>query len=246
LLISVSIYLSTLVLAPSVGQRLRDTLTPYIYALRDAVVQQLPQSFTTLQALELLAVHAPYGILPLDSTRLSSIALARGSILAASAVATALNVSLMVRTMGQMGTFHRWMATDTWTWLSTCAAEAAYKLEDEVAKAPPSLADARNIVEAMIDPDDLEIWRKAVTIVDEADYVGRLNVCDKLLRTAEVLDSLARSRNILETASKDPNFDATEAMEAEFKYAFARLESLDQKHEAIYSKCTNHCTSEPH
>jgi hypothetical protein len=189
-----------------------------------------------MQALELLAVHAPYGILPLDSTRLSSIALARGTILAASFVASQLNVALMVQTMRQMGAFHRWIASDTWTWLSTCAAEAAYKLEDEVAKAPPSLADARAVAEAMYDPNDRDCWLRGAGAVDEADFVGRVHVCDKLLRTAEVLDSLARSRNILETSAKDRTFDATEAMEAEFKYVFARLDDLDQKHEAILSK----------
>lgn len=236
LLISISVYLSTLVLAPSVGQRLREVLTPYIYALRDAVLQQLPQSFTTLQALELLAIHAPFGVLPLDSTRLSSLVLSRGTITTAASIATELGAGMMVRTMLRLGNTHTWMGTDTWTWLSTCAAEAAYKLEDEIARAPTNLAEARNLAEMFYDPEDLDIWRKGVSIVDEADFVGRLHVCDKLLRTAEVLDSLARSRAILENASKDPGYEATDAMEAEFKYAFARMESLDHKHDAIYSE----------
>jgi hypothetical protein len=40
----------------------------------------------------------------------------------------------------------------------------------------------------------------------------------------------------LETAAKDPHYDATEAMEGEFKYAFSRMERLDNKHDAIYSE----------
>jgi hypothetical protein len=129
------------------------------------------------------------------------------------------------------------MATDTWTYLSFCAVEAAYKLEDEIARAPANLQDARNVAEMFYEPADLEIWRNGVGIVDEADFVGRLHVCDKLLRTAEVLDSLSRSRAILDNAAKDVNYEATEAMEAEFKYAFARLEDLDRKHDAIYGEC---------
>jgi hypothetical protein len=236
LLISVSAYLSTLVLAPSVGQRVREVLTPYIYALRDAVLQQLPQSFMTLQAIELLAFHAPFGVLPLDSTRLSSLVLSRGITTIAASVCTDLNAGLMVRQLLRISDTHAWMATDTWTWLSTCAIEAAYKLEDEVTRIPANLPDARNMAEMFFDPDDLDIWRKGVSIVDEADFVGRLHVCDKLLRTAEVLDSLSRSRAILETAAKDPHYDATEAMEGEFKYAFSRMERLDNKHDAIYSE----------
>jgi hypothetical protein len=236
LLISVSVYLSTLVLAPSVGQRLREVLTPYIYSLRDAVLQQLPQSFTTLQALELLAVHAPFGVLPLDSTRLSSLVLNRGTIASALSVSMEVGAAAMIRSYSRLGNLQTWMATDTWTYLSSCAVEAAYKLEDEIARAPASLADARNLVEMFYDLEDLEIWRNGVGIVDEADFVGRLHVCDKLLRTAEVLDSLSRSRAILDNAAKDINFDATEAMEVEFKYAFARLEDLDRKHDAIYGE----------
>jgi hypothetical protein len=236
LLISVSVYLSTLVLAPSIGQRLREVLTPYIYALRDAVLLQVPQSFTTLQALELLAVHAPFGVLPLNSTRLSSLVLSRGTIASAVAVSTEVNAGAMIRSLLRLGNIHTWMATDTWTYLSMCAAEAAYKLEDEIARAPANLADARNLAEMFYDPEDLEIWRNGVGITDEADFVGRLHVCDKLLRTAEVLDSLSRSRAILDNAAKDVNFEATEAMEVEFKYAFARLEDLDRKHDAIYGK----------
>jgi len=38
----------------------------------------------------------------------------------------------------------------------------------------------------------------------------------------------------LENAAKDVNFDATEAIDVEFKYAFSRLEDLDRKHDAIY------------
>ena len=234
LLISVSVYLSTLVLAPSVGQRLREVLTPYVYALRDAVLQQLPQSFTTLQALELLSVHAPFGVLPLDSTRLSSLVLNRGTIASASSVSAEINAGAMIRSLFRLGNLQTWMATDTWTYLSSCAAEAANKLEDEISRAPTNLADARNLAEVFYDPEDLEIWRKGVGIVDEADFVGRLHVCDKMLRTAEVLDSLSRSRAILENAAKDVNFDATEAIDVEFKYAFSRLEDLDRKHDAIY------------
>jgi hypothetical protein len=138
--------------------------------------------------------------------------------------------------MLRLGNVHAWISTDAWTWLSICAAEAAYKLEDEIARAPSNFVEARNLAEMFYDPEDLEIWRKGVSIVDEADFVGRLHVCDKFLRTAEVLDSLARSRAILESAAKDPGFDATDAMEAEFKYAFSRLESLDRKHDAIYGE----------
>lgn len=236
LLVALTLYLSTLGLPASAGQRLRDTLTPYIYALRDSVLLHMPANFATLQALELFALHAPLGILPFDTTSLSSLAPSRGIIQAASAVATELNVSLMIRTMSRMGHVHLWLSTDTWTWLSSCVAEANSKLEDQVARPPASLADARAIAEGFWEGDDMDVWRKGASMVDEADFLGRLYVCDRLLRVAEVLDSLGRSRGVLETVAKEPTFDVTNAIDAEFKFVASRMEALDAKHQAIYGQ----------
>lgn len=240
LLLCLVVYLSTLAIPATSGQRLRDALTPYIYALRDSVLQQLPYSFVTLQALEIMSVHAPYGVLPLDTTSLSSLALARGTVQAAAAVSVELNASLMIRTMSRVGHVHTWLATDTWTWLSTCAAEAAFRVEDETPRVPASLAEARAIAELFYDREDLDVWRKGVGMLDEAEFLGRLYMCDRLLHLAELLDSVMRSRGVVETASKDPDFDATAAMDAEFRYAMSRLEDLDKKFQAVYSESESH------
>lgn len=218
------------------GRSIRETLTPYIYALRDAVLQQLPQSFTTLQALELFAVHAPYGILPLDSTRLSSLTFNRGTTHAAAGVSAEIGAGLMIRTMSRIGHLHSWLSSDTWTWLSICATEAYCKFEDEVAKAPASLHEARTVADVFYESSNLEVWAKGVEIADEADFTGRLYICDRVLQLAEVLESLARSRGHVETVAKDPTFDATAATLAEFKYSISRLEALDSKFHTIYSE----------
>lgn len=239
LLASLVIYLSTLAMPATSGQRIREILTPYIYVLRDTVIQELPQDFHTLQALELLAVHAPFGILPFDSTRLTSLTLNRGTITVASAVAVELGAGLMVRSMLRMGHLHAWLATDVWTWLSTCAAEAYSKFENEVSRSPPSLGEAKSIAGIFYEDAEFELWRKAVGIADEADFIGRLYVCDRVLQLAEVLESLARSRDIVEAVAQDPTFDATAATLAEFKYSISRLEALDNKFHAIYSESHN-------
>lgn len=236
LLTSLVIYLSTLAMPATSGQRIREILTPYIYVLRDSVLQELPRNFNTLQALELFAVHAPFGVLPFDSTRLTSLALNRGTITAASAVAVDLGAATMVRAFLRVGHLHAWLITDIWTWLATCASEAYSKFEDEASRAPLSLDEARSIASIFYENEDLELWRKGVEIADEADFIGRLYVCDRLLQLAEVLDSLARSRDMVEAVAKDPTFDVTAATLAEFKYSISRLEALDNKFHAIYSE----------
>jgi hypothetical protein len=155
---------------------------------------------------------------------------------AASAIAIDVSAGTMVRIMLRLGHLHAWLAIDAWTWLSTCAAEAYAKFENEVSIAPPSLAEATAIASVFYEDEDLELWRKGVEIVDEADFIGRLYMCDRILQLTEVFDSLARSREIVEAVAKDPTFDATAATLAEFKYSISRLEALDTKFHAIYSE----------
>lgn len=236
MLLCLVVYLSTLAVPASSGQRLRDTLTPYIYALRDAVLQQLPCTFATLQALEIMSVHAPYGVLPLDTTSLTSLALAKGAVQAAATMAVELQAGLMIRTMSRVGHVHTWLATDTWTWLSCCAAEANMRVEDETPRMPTSMADARAIVDLFYDRDDLDVWRQGVSLVDEAEFTGRLYMCDRLLHLAETLQFAVRCRAAIEQAAKDINFDMTAAIDAEFQYNSARLNELEKKFQAIYGK----------
>jgi hypothetical protein len=237
LLISTVIYLCSLTLpAEPTITNIRNALTPFIILLRDRVLVQLPTSFHAVQALELLSIHAPLGILPLQLTDPRSIAMARGQHVALAGIATKLNFSAFFKNILRGIPRDPWDQADCWLWLCVCCLDASVALEDEGIRRPASLQDARGLVENFLDPSSEHHWRMALESIDVSEVLGRLAVCDRLARLAEVHDSLERLRQALETAAQEPLFDAVEAITEELKYSFQRIEALDQRHDVILGK----------
>lgn len=242
LLLSTSLYLSSLG-CPLAGEtiRLRDTLSPYIYALRDSVMNQLPHLFCAVQALEMLAVHAPFGVLPLDTTTLSSVALARGTISTAKTILAEMNAIGLVRSMVRAGHLHAFNIPDVWTWLATCSMEAQYRLEDEVIRVPADFMEARQIAETFFEKDDMSFWLRGVRPGDDVEQLSRLSTCDEIVRLGIVLDFTTRTRDSLEAAFKDPTFDLVPAIDSMFKYTLKQMEKEDHRHEAILGESMLSC-----
>jgi hypothetical protein len=239
LLLSLSLYLSSLALPlDDETIRLRETLTPYIYALRDTIMTQLPQLFCAPQAFEILAVHAPFGVLPLDTTTLSSVALARGTIATARSILDETGAHSLVQAMVRSGDFHAFTVPDVWTWLSICSIDAQYKLEDEVIRIPTDFPEARTIAESFFEAEDTSGWVRGVHPGDYAEFIGKLMTCDQLVRLGTVLDFCTRTRDSLEAAFKDPTFDLVPAIDSMFKYSLKQLEKCDQRHDVLLGKST--------
>jgi len=240
LLLSLVLYLSSLALPTDEAlSSLRSTLTPLITVLRDDVLLSLPQSFIAIQALDILAVHAPLGILPAQKTNPRALAVARGQIAAAMQIAAALNFSAMVRSLTHVSRIEglqghmAWETTDNWLWLAMCVNEAAICLEDVQTKKPESLAEARGMVDEFWRDDYSEVWSVGLHVLSPPELVGRLAICDRIARLSEVIDSAVRLRSALDSAAMDPSLDIVEALVGEMKYLTERLDGIDAKHDAI-------------
>ena len=246
LLLSLVIYLATLAL-PNDDElfNIRATLTPYIVFLRDSMLLSLPQSFIAIQALNLLCVHAPLGVLPVQMTNPRSLAVARGQVFAASQIGAGLKFSSMVRHMTQVSRLHggsdhmRWEMADNWLYLSTCVAEAALALEEEVVKRPESLPEARELIEDFWASNNVAgIWSTGLHVLSPPELVGRLALCDRIARLSEIIDSCLRIRTNLDTAACEPAFDIVRAIGEELKYLTERLDAIDTKHDSIMALLT--------
>lgn len=200
------------------------------------MILQLPQAFPAVQALELLAVHAPFGVLPLDVTTLSSVALARGVVSTAVAISNNLNALNLIRVMTKLGSLHVFVNPDTWTWLSLCAIEAQYRLEDEVLRVPPAFLEARQLAEDCFEREDMEVWRRGVLPGDDTDFIAKLSTCDRLMRLGVVIDFLTRVRDSIEVVLGEPTYDLVSAIDSMFKYSLKQMEKLDERHEVILGK----------
>ena len=240
LLLAVVIYISTLALPlEDELNQLRDTLTPFIIALRDSILLQIPRSFLAIQALEILSVHAPLGVLPVQLISPRTLGVARGQVSTAVSISTAVNFPKLTRhltSVSQIGGPSIWNESDVWLWLSLCLAEGSMTLEDETSRKPASFAEAHEMVEEFWSPEFRSTWQTTIGAVGGAELISRLSVCDRISRVSEVLDSLARVRNGLETAAVDPTFDIVGATAEELKYVTERMNSIDTKHDAILGK----------
>ncbi|EIW71637.1 hypothetical protein TREMEDRAFT_73361 [Tremella mesenterica DSM 1558] len=233
LTLALVLYLSSLTLAPDTNiTQLRSVLTPYISAHRDYIMVHLSSSFQTIQALELLSLHAPFGVLPLELVDPASLGVARGQVLVATHISQLVGFHPLMQTIMQSGMSGLFSVVDTWLWLGLCIAEAAVRLEDETPKVPDNLAEAREIVDSFFD-DELELWQSGFADGEIIKTIGKLTVCDRLSRVSEVFNSIIRLRGYLETAVEDSNFDPVTAITDEFKHSISRLEALDERHDAI-------------
>ena len=229
--------------------RLRNTLTPYIITGRDAHLLQLPQSFHAIQALELLSVHAPLGVLPLQTANPLTLAVGRGQINAATSISERIEFPMLMKQILQEGLARSFEISDTWLWLSLCAAEATAALEDESTKRPANLTSARDLAEALMASDSHEIWHRSLETRDAVEVMGRLAVCDRLARLGRVHDALGRMNSAMEMATQEPNLDLVESLVEELKYYLGRVEAIDMRYDALVceppSCCMAQCLTRP-
>lgn len=234
LLLALVVYLASLALpVDPIVDRLRKDLAPYILSLRDTTMLHLPQSFHALQALEMLSMHAPLGILPLQTGNPRTLAVARGQLSTALQIGQLLAFPAFIRTMirATAGSQLCWQTTESWSWLSLCAAEAMLVLEDETPKKPVTLAEAHSLAETFLSLDH-DTWREEA-VKNPASAVGKLALCDRIERLVGVFDSLARLRNVLELSAQDPAHDTVGAVVAEMKQFTMTAETLDSRHDTL-------------
>jgi hypothetical protein len=220
---------------------IRVKLQPFILSLRDSILLALPESFVAIQCLELLAVHAPFGILPVQMVCPRSLSVARGQIGAAVQISASLKYSVMVRQMTQVSKMkgappHVTLDQgEKWLWYGLCAAEAALALEMETIRKPASLADAKEAMGDFFGNDYHDVWTVGLHAISPPELIGRLATCDRISRLSEVIDTCIRLRTCLDTAASDPSYDVIGALTDEIRYGTERLEAIDTRHDAILS-----------
>jgi hypothetical protein len=216
---------------------LRHSLTPFILSLRDTTLLQLPADLHALHALEILALHAPLGILPLQATNPRTLHPARGQVLASNAIAHYCAFPNLIRSMSHLSISNRFDMTDVYLNLNLCANEASLNLENEATIKPTNLAEARDGAEGLTSGNSFALWTMGAERQHPAEMVGRLAACDRVLRVAEVHDAVARLRGAIEAAANEPTFDVVGTVTEELKFFAQRMESLDQRHDGIMGEC---------
>lgn len=238
LLIAVVVYLCTIPLpAERSILELRATLAPYIEHLRDLVLLSEESSFYAIQSLEILTLHAPFGILPLQAGDPRNLSLARGQINTARSIANMLAFPNLAKVMVVVTErYDYFQESDYWLWACLCVQECSFSLECESMHRPKYLAELVGNVEKFLDPSYDSSWIKALDSTDVATLIGRLSVVDRTCRFGEVFDRLERLRGVLETAGQDVDFDPVGAMVEEMTSFGHRIDQLDQRHDYIMCK----------
>ncbi|WVW86796.1 hypothetical protein I302_108851 [Kwoniella bestiolae CBS 10118] len=236
LFLATVIYLSSLALPPDSDiQHIRTTLTPYITYLRDRVMLQLPRSFIALHALELLVVHAPLGVLPMELTSLKDLGVARGLLGTAKNLMITLEYHELVdQAIADTDPIFAFDCTDLWLWASLIADQATISFEDLNPVKPHNLAHARRITENFTNYNEqLGLWQEGIAKGDLAVLIGRLSVCDRLARSEEVLDTITNIKRALDISASNPTYDPVRGILNEFQNHERRMEDLDRRHDAL-------------
>ena len=237
-LLAVVLYLSSLAKPhDSALANFRTSLVPLIIHLRDRTVLRLPRTCQSVQALELLALHAPFGILPLQLTDTRSPDIARGQIAAASVIASSLEWS---STFGDpeshhLSTTHDQDSPALWTWLALCADEAALALENETPLRPSFLDAATLLSRRFLQQEYVESWSKRPSEISVAQIIGRISVCDRITRLAVVHDGLAEILAGLNRSAVDRNFDLIGATVATIQQTLNSVEEMGRTHGMLMS-----------
>jgi hypothetical protein len=153
-------------------------------------------------------------------------------VVALKSISASLGFDRLFASIRHLGSEHVWLTTDAWLYMTIAAQEASASLENEVAKAPASLNEVRYLAIEWLEEQSEQRWRGGV-LHEPADMVGRLSVCDRIARIAEVLDSLERFRLIMEQAANEPSFNAVEAVLQEFGLFAQHMERCETRHDAI-------------
>lgn len=234
LLLCMIIYLSSLPLAPELPvTKLRAYLRPRITCFRDRVLLHTPISFTTLQALELVSVHAPLGVVPLQLTDPRIVTVARGQIAALRFISSQVKFATFFQAIAEREGDNLWNQPDCLLYFYTTALDAGMALEDEAPHAPAALAEVRELAAQYLGESREYLWRNGQESIGAAGLVGRLGVFDRLCRLGEVIDSLDRLRKTIDTAAMDGEFNAVDAISDEFTLFAQKMDKCDQRHEAI-------------
>ncbi|ORX37820.1 hypothetical protein BD324DRAFT_623449 [Kockovaella imperatae] len=236
LLLSLVVFIASLSLPiDPVFINMRSTLSPIINTLRDDVMIQLPRSVHAAQALEMLSLHAPLGVLPIKSVNPRTLSVARGQASSGMLIISSLDYPTKVRNSTaydtMTGGFH---VDEVWTWMSLCAAEAGMALENESPPRPQSLDEARDLAERYLSPDRLDMW-KSTNSVPVSNLIGRLSVCDRLCRIGAVHDAYGSLRGALDVAAADTTFDLVTHVNHQVQDLTQRFEEMDRRHDAIMS-----------
>ena len=214
----------------------RSKLVPIIHELRAEVLFALPTSTATVQALEMLSFHVPTGVLPCEAGDLSQMSVGRGQVQSALSIYASLHGSLHVY-RPEMDIYNHWDSQETWLWLNLVAAQAQLAIEEEYPRGlPPLLSEASALVERFLDPEVRDLWLRATSDYNVAELVGRLAICDRIVRLCQTHDTMSQLFGGLDTLAVNAFYDQSAAVTMMLEHLIERQRALESRHDGILSK----------
>lgn len=231
LLLTTVIYLAAPPSSPADQLRadLRLRLAPHIMRLRSAVMLHIPESFSALQALDLLAVHAPLGALPLQLVDPGETGLPRGQRLAASRIADTLQFANLFKILALDHITNLFNTPDIWLHMCFVADEGSVALGDEVPKRPDGFEKAVEVAVTMLLSANEGIWRDGLRPGSITALLGKLLTCSRLGRLREVYNGMAEMSSALGRAAREPDSDLVGLVTAQLRLSAANLEATDSR-----------------
>jgi hypothetical protein len=187
------------------------------------VLLQTPESLDTIHALLLLAVFAPFGVLPSYPTNPADIAVAYGYL------TTALSVSLAVNlpSIEPLAMICEWSlarnSTEVWTWMSLSTLEATMALEHEPILHPSNLTSTCRLAEHLIRGANQHLAEIGQDGMNSSE-MGKMLVAERIVRLAIIHEELAVMSQILETCSLTALHSPPEQMAECLQRCLRRLE----------------------
>ncbi|ORX36357.1 hypothetical protein BD324DRAFT_651597 [Kockovaella imperatae] len=233
LLLALVIYLASTSI-PSQTQQLRSTLIPLVTTLRSSVLLHVPLSLAAVQALQLLTFHAPFGTLPWEKVNYHSLSVGRGQLGSALSIHSALG-SRAFNLHFDMDPILLWDNPQFWLWMCLVADQGRLVLEDETTEVrlPSQLSQAKVLVDRIMVPSTYDVWGNASSETDSAELVGKLGVCNRIVRLAAALDTICKFHQSLLSLADDGFHDHVAHVMQDLDEYNSQLRGIEQEHDHI-------------
>ena len=139
-----------------------------------------PNTLSAIQTMEILAMFAPFGLLPGRPTSIASLTIARGYVTTCLSMAARCNLKASATHNFVQERRLAWASSDVWAWLTLVTVDAMMRFEDQRPLAPAALDEAAMMAEALAQHASADTTLEME--VSDPCFLAKVASCERLQR----------------------------------------------------------------
>ena len=202
-----------------------DSLATAAIYLRDLLLLRLRTSHHGGMALELLTLHAPFGLLPGQAVDQSHVDVLRSiPVILKHASKTRLEHARAIMAGPLIDAFN---SSDVWTWISLCEIEASRCNPTYHATRPPdTLQPTAKLCDTFL--SQLDLW-----LGDRSRLLGKLFLCERVLLLHIEVDCYLKTRDMVKQVISGSTMDVLESVTSVVRSAIQACDDVEHRIQVV-------------